>query len=182
MNCVKFTLLLQIFLISSTFLLTASALGQDQLIPFKLNDQFDSTYTHHDFEGQVLIAVLSDKKGSDYNERWSMAILDSLGDDTEKVRFLPVADMRKVPFFVRGIVKRFFPKDPAVWILLDWKGEFAKTYQQVEKSCNIILFGDDGQTVYQTAVTELDEEELGQIVTHLRNLTKTNTRLGSNEG
>jgi len=179
MICANFTFRLHILLFSALLFIGASLQAQDKLIPFELKDQFDSTYTHQDFEDQVLIAVLSDKKGSDYNERWSLAILDSLGEDKDKVRFLPVADMRKVPFFVRGLVKKFFPKDPAVWILLDWKGEFAKTYEQVEKNCNIILFDRNSDVVYQTAVTEMDKEELAVIVDYLKMLTKSTEHLGS---
>ncbi|MEL6822692.1 MAG: hypothetical protein AAFP70_13095 [Calditrichota bacterium] len=179
MICANFTFRLHIFLFSALLLIGSSLQAQNKLISFELKDQFDTTYTHQDFDDQVLIAVLSDKKGSDYNERWSLAILDSLGEDSDEVRFLPVADMRKVPFFVRGLVKKFFPKDPEVWILLDWKGQFAKTYEQVEKSCNIILFDRNSEVVYQTAVTEIDETELSTIVDHLRLLTKSPERLGS---
>ena len=154
-------------------ILGSMTMAQDtSLISFKLEDQFDRTYTEKDFENKIVIAICSDKDGSKYNSAWGEAIHDSLKNDKgfEQIKFLPVADVRGVPFFMKGFVKGKFPKKEEHWVLLDWKGQFAKAYDLKEDVSNIILFNDEGTLVYKTHVTELDFQELNTILSKIRNL------------
>jgi hypothetical protein len=164
--------ILLLFLLNM-IILGSMTLAQDtSLISFELEDQFDRTYTEKDFENKIVIAICSDKDGSKYNGAWGEAIHDSLKDDEGfgQIKFLPVADVRGVPFFMKGFVKGKFPKKEEHWVLLDWKGQFAREYDLKEEVSNIIIFNDQGILVYKTYAKELDSHELNTILSKIRSL------------
>lgn len=142
------------------------------LVSFELKDQFDRLYTEKDFNGHIVIVIGSDKGGSQYNHSWGQAIHDSLvhEDSFEHLKFLPVADLRGVPFFLKGIVKGKFSKDEENWVLMDWKGIFARSYQFEADASNIIIFESDGKLIHKTAVHELKQETLREILTVVKQL------------
>jgi predicted transcriptional regulator len=71
--------------------------------------------------------------------------------------------LRGVPFFVKGSVKKKFPREPENWVLLDWKGTFAKTYELEENVCNIFLLNRDGRVVRRTGQTDVDPEIVSEL-------------------
>jgi hypothetical protein len=159
---------LKYFVVLITLLLPAGIiLAQDStLIRFELKDQFNHVRTEKDFQSKLTILVGSDHDGSKYNDAWGKSIHDSLAGKgaQNRVEFLPVADLRGVPFFLKGFVKGKFPKEPARWILMDWKGQFAQAYNFVPAECNIIVFDGNGQIVHQTSVQEIDPLQLHKIL------------------
>lgn len=159
---------LKYFVMLMALLLPAGIiLAQDStLIRFELKDQFNHVHTEQDFQNKLIILVGSDHDGSKYNSVWGKAIHDSLAkrDVQNLAQFLPVADLRSVPFFLKGFVKGKFPKEPARWILMDWKGQFAQAYKFVPAESNIIVFDTDRQIVYQTSVQEIDPSRLREIL------------------
>ncbi len=174
-----------IFNLSYLFLLILSlsfipdVFSQDStLIAFTFRDQFNNIYTRDDFAGHILIVVGSDREGSPFNELWSFAIYDSLKKYSlnDSVRFLPVADVRGVPFFLKGMVKSKFPREKKRWILLDWKGLFAKAYRFIAGSSNILLIRRDGRVVYHVYGREPDPEKLNNLLQKLYNLPGMNKR------
>lgn len=116
--------------------------------------------------GGVLIVLGSDKAGSEYNPGWRRAIEEAL--DGEGVRdgvlVYDVANLRSAPKFIKGMVKKKFPDDPAQPALFDWKGQFAATYGFEGKKCNIAVF-DHGTLVHQVPVQEVEPATLRQVVT-----------------
>jgi len=144
------------------------------LISFKIEDQFDQAHTDQDYRDSIVIIIGSDKNGSKYNGRWTKAIRDSLKQEKNfgSVKFLRVADVLGVPFFVKGFVKGKFPKERESWVLLDWKGRFAKAYNFVSEACNIVIFDRKGVVVHKTHGRELDLEELAIICEKLRQSMK----------
>ena len=143
------------------FLVRSSA--QDStLISFNLEDQFDQKYTEEDFAGKIIILVGSDKEGSQYNERWSVAIHDSLQARgvQDSVTFLAVANVKGVPRLFRGMVKGRFPRDHGQSILLDWKGRFAESYQFHPDVSNLLLFDKEGNLIHRMEGRELDQRKL----------------------
>ncbi|MEJ2048838.1 MAG: hypothetical protein P8Y60_03170 [Calditrichota bacterium] len=152
-------------------------LAQDSvLVKFKMKDQFGNSHSNTAFQKKIVILIGSDREGGNYNGSWGKAIHDSLAEKNRagQVEFLPVADLRGVPFFLKGFVKGKFPKKPGRWILLDWKGQFAETYHFKPDLSNILIFDQDGKLVYQTAVSELDQSELKNILDHLYFLLSKN--------
>jgi hypothetical protein len=146
-----------------------------RLIAFELEDQFGNNYSEVNFLDKIVIIVGSDKKGSQYNEQWSFALYDSLKSMNceNDVSFLPVADLRGVPFFLRKMIKNKFPKEKNRWILLDWKGVFAESYQFQSESSNILLLDKSHHMIYQTAVKELEGDELARLWSKLKGLLNT---------
>lgn len=161
------------FLFIFTSLLLKLAFTQETaLISFKLRDQFNNSYTEKDFTNRIVIIVGSDKEGSQYNERWSLAIYDSLKKENliDSVRFLPVADLHGVPFFIKSLVRSKFPRAKHKWVLLDWKGLFAHAYIFIPKASNIIILDRNSKVVYQTFVFDIEKKKLQAIWLKLMSL------------
>ncbi len=145
-------------------LVAVAATAQDpSLVDFVLADQFGREHTPADYPG-VVVLVGSGKKGSSYNGPWIKALRDRLDPRGEPVHVVGYADLRGVPFFVKGLVRKRFPKDQNYPVLLDWKGLLAKAYGHEPKVSNIAIFGTDRRRRFQTTVTELDPERLDAIV------------------
>ena len=135
--------LLKIFFLIFIFFIQFSYAGPvDSLINFQLKDQFGKNYSNEDFQNTTIVLIGSDKEGSQYNEEWITAIVDSLGYklDWTNLVFIGVADLRGVPFFLKPFVPGFFPDEKEKWILMDWDGEFAQAYNFREDFCNILIF------------------------------------------
>jgi len=142
----------------------------DHLIPFELSDQFDNVYTHEDFLNHIVVLTGSDRKGSQYNKEWGRAMYRALMHESIfiQIKWVGVADLGGIPFFLKGIVKNYFPEEKERWVLLDWDGEFAEAYKLQEDVSNIMIFDHQGSLVYQTTLTELDENKLDVILNNIR--------------
>ncbi len=124
---------------------SAESATLDKAPDFSLPDQRDHLVTLSTFEGKVVILVASDKEGMKQNPAWRKGIVDRYGD---RVVRQGVADVRKVPFFLKGSYKRDFQKDPES-IILDWKGDIFKTYGFAENVSNIVLIDKNGFIRYR---------------------------------
>lgn len=136
-----------------------------RLIQFQIEDQFKQDHTDTEFRGRALILLISDRQGSQFTDEWMSALRDALVSvpEPDGPRIVEVADVRGVPFFVKGAVRGKFPKDERQWVLLDWKGEFAKAYELEAYKLNILVFDPTGWLQYQVAVTALDADTLANI-------------------
>ncbi|MFC1475449.1 hypothetical protein ACFLQW_00420 [Candidatus Zixiibacteriota bacterium] len=142
------------------------------LIDFKLKDQFDNEYRDDDWQGRIIVLFGYDRKGNEYQDQWLAALRDSLppSGDSTAISFIRLANVRGVPFFLKGMLKGKFPQEPDQWVLLDWKGRFDKAYEFEDDACNILVFDRQGALVYRTPVTELNIGTLKQITTYIRSL------------
>ena len=114
-----------------------SAVAQEtSLIEFELKDQFDKVYRTEDYSDRIVVVIGSDKDGSDYNPIWGKALHDALEGvpGYETIDFLPFAHLTGVPFFIKGMVRGRFPKEPDQWALMDWKGVFDDAYGLVPEA------------------------------------------------
>ena len=145
---------------------------ESSLISFKVKDQFDRVYTDWQFRGSILIIIGSDKDGSKYNEIWTQAIYDSLKaeENFDRVKFLGVADVRGVPFFLKGYVRGKFPKDDEKWVLLDWKRAFAKAYEFEPEMSNVAIFDQRGALAHRAYGQTIDKDKLAVILAELKSL------------
>ena len=143
---------------------------ETKLIPFEIEDQFDRVYTEKSWKDSILIIVGSDKDGSQYNPVWAKAIYDTLQKELPKlpVRQVGLADVSGVPFFLKGFVQGKFPEDSAKWVLMDWDGTFAESYNFVEEESNILIFDLRRILVYQTSGKEVDKIKIGKILEALK--------------
>ena len=154
-------------------LLTGSSAPQNavdgSLIQFELKDQFDRPHFDHELRGQNVLILCGDRKGSRYQGTWANALRDSLRsrNHLDSIEVVEVADVRGVPFFVKESVKSKFPKERDSWVLMDWKGLFAKAYDFQGDKCNIVLFDRSGARRYQVAVAELSLPVLEELLDHV---------------
>lgn len=147
--------------------------GQDStLIDFEIKDQFGRVHSHQDYINRVVVVIGSDKDGSQFNGIWDEAIHDSLENHPEygRIAFLALADVRGVPFFIKGIVKGKFPKERDKWVLLDWKGRFTKAYRFDPGSTNILVFAPGGRLMHRVHGRGLEVDVLRGIVTTVRDV------------
>lgn len=149
---------------------TAALAESSKLIPFEIEDQFDQVHTDADVRGHVVIVTGSDKDGSPFNGRWNRAIIEDLDRDVgiDSIAFVGVADLRGVPFFLKGMIKGKFPQKPEQGTLMDWKGLFAKTYRFEPKASNILVFSPDGDLLIRAHGREVDPEKVGKIGLRIR--------------
>lgn len=144
------------------------------LIEFELKDQFDRVYRSSDYEGKVFYLIGSDRVGSKFAGSWSQAIADALKEEggwtPGSVAMVELADLRGVPFFIKGMVKGKFSQEESQWVLMDWKGTFPKAYDFSPDSSNILVFAADGRLAHQAQGREVDQEVLDGVVRKLREL------------
>lgn len=143
-----------------------------QLLNFELEDQFKAIHRRADVAGSIVLLIGSDKGGVKFNGAWGKAIHDSLGDHPhyDQITHLAHADLRGVPFFLKGFIRGKFPQEPHRWVLMDWKGIFAKAYDFAPKSSNVLVFGPDTALVHHASGREPGGEALNGLVTALREL------------
>jgi hypothetical protein len=154
------------------FFASFAAPQDSTLISFKIEDQFETVHTDKDYPASIVIIIGSDKEGSKYNGIWSKAIRDSLKHEKkfDQIRFLRIADLRGVPFFLKGFVKGKFPKERERWVLLDWKGQFAKAYEFEPEACNIVIVDQRGGVAHKTHGQNLDHQKLAVLYENIRKL------------
>ena len=155
-----------VLLIGSLFVVVPlEGAGPTELMPFEIKDQFDRVHTDADLRDNVVFVLGSDKEGSQYNSRWVNAIEELIAQSgsRDKIVLVEIADLRGVPFFVRGFVKKKFPRDEEYRVLLDWKGRFATHYGFQPGTCSILLFGRRGNLVHQVSVEDADAERLSGL-------------------
>ena len=142
------------------------------LIPFALKDQFDATHSAADLAGRIVVMVGSDREGSPYNRVWSRTLVDSLKGEAgfTDLRFLPVADTRGAPFFLKELIRRTFRKKVPTWVLRDWTGKLADAYRFEPEMSNIAVFDRAGALRHRSHGRELESERLSAVLGLLRRL------------
>jgi len=164
----KFTVVIILVLTFFTGFLTEiqARPQQTELIPFKLKDQFDREFEERDFHHWILVLTGFDRSGSEYAESWMQAIHDALEGNEEfyKVLQVAVADLRGIPFFLKGFVRGKFPEKRSRWVLMDWDGVFSKAYSLQSKVTNILVFDCSSKLIHQTYGREIDQKKLDVIV------------------
>ena len=148
-----------------------SVMGQsDALVDFELRDQFDQIHRSSDYDADVLVVIGSDRDGSEYNAQWANAIADAFRSEVAsgQVEFIGVADLSVVPFFLRRMVKRRFPKEPDEPVLLDWRGQFTQTYGFESGKVNIVAFSRGRELIHRSHGRSLTADGLVAIVNAIR--------------
>ena len=97
---------------------------QIQLVDFEIKDQFKNVHRRPDIQGKIVLLIGSEKDGSQFNEAWGKSIHNSLSDHPQyaRISLLAHADLRGVPFFLKGYVRGKFPRNPDQYVLMVWKG------------------------------------------------------------
>jgi hypothetical protein len=165
-------------LLPGAILLVATCLASDvpepaatsHLLAYELEDQFGERHQRSDVEGRVVLVIGSDRHGSDYNSIWGNTLSDSLthhpgyGD----IELVPLADLQGVPFFLKGVIRRMFPRQRKRWVLMDWEGVFPKAYGFEPGASNLLVFAPDGSLVHQARGREIEASTLAGLLQALR--------------
>lgn len=146
------------------------------LIDFEIEDQFKNKHSDEDFRGSVIFFISGDRKGNNFRKLWESEIRDSLGElvDYENLSILRAANLKGVPFFIKGKVRGSFSKNPEEWVLLDWKNRFKKAYDFGKNAANILIFDRDGKLVRPLDVKEIDHQIMNELLGEIRALTLQN--------
>ena len=154
-------------LLALAFLLpVATVAAPAELIEFKVEDQFKKNHTREEVAGKVFVIVGSDRGGSVYNGAWSAAIDAGVRDlkVSDRVVSVGLADLRGLPFFLKGMIRGKFSENSKGWSIMDWKGIFPKAYEFEKDVSNILVFGPEGRLLHRTSGQEADPAEIRTIL------------------
>jgi hypothetical protein len=136
------------------------AADSPKLVEFEIPDQFEQIHRRSDYVDSYLVVIGSDRKGSQFNPKWGLAIEEALGErpDRVPVEVVYLADLDGVPGFLKGFIRSKFPEDPLLWILMDWEGVFSGAYGFERKNSNVLLFSPTGDLLMRAFGREPDPE------------------------
>ena len=140
-----------------------------RLIPFEMRDQFDDARRDTELRGRVAIFLVNGQKTRSYGPAWRAAVDEEFADETDTIAIVGVAEMKFIPEIMRGLAIRSLPSEKDRWVLLDWNDTIADAYGLDMEKCNILVFDREGNTVYQVAVTEVDDAGFDVFVQAVRN-------------
>lgn len=140
----KMTFFLIGILLTAVVAAAGQALINVQAPDFSLSDQNGQQYSLATFAGRPIVLLASDKKGEEQNHQWGERIGKKYGS---RVRTVGVADVRTVPFFLKGRITNNFKKDKNA-ILLDWDGILFTSYGLAKGVPNVVLIDGGGMVRY----------------------------------
>lgn len=155
-------------LLAGLLILSAACVqaAERSLIDFEIEDQFEAEHSRAGFLGRPLLIIGSNRDGSAFNRLWSAQIKDSLAARglAGRVTQIGLADMRGVPFFLKGFVRGKFPKEEAGPILMDWKGRFPQAYDFMPGESNLLVFDAEGGLQVRHHGKEPDDAGLARVL------------------
>jgi hypothetical protein len=138
-----------------------------ELVAFELADQFDRAHTDAELRGRVALLVSSGRRGSRHQGEWVGRLRRALAGRDGNIVLVEVADLRGVPFFMRGSVKKKFPRDSRGWVLMDWRGSIARAYDLDPDLCTVLLFNRSGVLAHRASGGEPEPETLAALIDRL---------------
>jgi hypothetical protein len=149
--------------------------AQPRLLTFDLEDYSKARYLATMWSGRPLILFLADKKGSDYDKNyvWTLRLTSLVRGHppASNAAFASIADLRAAPRLARGFLRGSFqPKaqDPVGLTLLDWNGDFFKTYNLEPGVLHMLVFDREHTLVYQVALRDFDAAQLATVQNALK--------------
>lgn len=106
-----------------------------------LVDQFDRAYDLAQVRGRPVVVLVADREGSDGQRLWLASLRASLPASAVVVA---AADLVGAPRLLRGVIRKGFPKDTTVRILMDWDGRVARRVRGERDHLVALVFGPDG--------------------------------------
>ena len=100
-----------------------------------------------------MVLLVADKKGYEALGPWIDAVRVRAG---EQVAIVGIADVRAVPGFLRGKVRRKFAAGQARPILLDWEGEVLNRLDPEKGVPNAYLISASGGLLFQASGSASD--------------------------
>jgi len=110
----------------------------------ELQDQFKNTHRHSFPESKPMVLLVADRKGYGSLAPWVKSARALAADESI---VLGIADVRRVPAFLRGKVRRKFEEGQDYPILLDWHGDVLENLRPTRGVANTYLIRPDGHVV-----------------------------------
>ncbi|MBL9166389.1 MAG: glycosyltransferase [Verrucomicrobiales bacterium] len=138
-------------LVASSFDLPSSGADAHSATEFRLgrltlDDQYGARHDLSFPAAHITVMTCADREGAAEVSKWVSAV-KSLGYDTNQVVLCGVADVRKVPSVLRGMIRRRFVERYTHPILMDWKGQIAGQPFLKSGSANVLLLDRTGRLV-----------------------------------
>lgn len=143
-----------------------SANSTTRLPAFTLEDQYERQWTHSDFTSSLVVYVLSDRSGYEYSTNWTTPLVKEYG---KRVKFVPIADVRGVPGFLKGYIRGRFKGEFKYPILMDWEGTIANGIKFTPGYPNLLIVGAD-RTIHFKSAGAGNELQLKTFRTQLNKL------------
>ncbi len=127
-----------------------------QPVSFDLNDQFDNKMTLKPEFSQPVIVTVADKKGYEQLPDWIAALKKEFGSS---IQFFAVADLRAVPGWLKGTVRRGFRKKIAHGVAMDWDGAAAAQMNITGDEANLLMLDKEGRVSFSIHGEASDENQ-----------------------
>jgi hypothetical protein len=122
---------------------TSPTLTVTNLCPqFTLPDQFGRAHRFSFPQTKPIVLTIADKRGWKDIEPWVHPLAEKFGD---KIIIEGIADVSAAPGPLRGLVQSKFKKAISHPVMLDWKGDVAKTFSYTKGQANVYVIAPDGQ-------------------------------------
>jgi hypothetical protein len=124
--------------------MTSAEESDSESISFSFDDQHKNSMNLKPEFKKPIIVTVADKKGSEELLAWIEPLTREFGDT---VNFFPIADLRKVPGALKGMIRRSFRKQFEYNVAMDWKGVAVEQLSTKPNTANLILLNKKGHVV-----------------------------------
>ena len=107
----------------------------------QLEDQFQKQHLIEFPTAKPLFIAISDRHGAESLNEWVRAATNQFGS---AVFYIGIADVREVPPFLKGFVRKKFAKAYSYPVLLDWTGKAVLPLRPSGGEPNIYIVAPDG--------------------------------------
>jgi len=118
----------------------------DQAAVFQLQDQYEREHSYCFPRSKVSVLVFADREGSEQIEGWVRPLY---GRYQDTIDIHGVANLKGVPAFAQGLVRKIFRKSLQYPVMLDWSGDVAKSYASQSGMANLILLNKEGAITFR---------------------------------
>lgn len=117
-----------------------------RLEAFTLSDQFERTHAIAFPRERPLLLTVADRKGAAQVDGWVAPMRERFGARLDQAG---VADVSKVPGFLRGRVRAGFREEYAHPVLLDWQGTLCRSVKAERGQVTVLLVSRTGEIVFR---------------------------------
>lgn len=110
---------------------------------FMVTDQFDRPLARGALTGSTVLFLVAAREGADAARRWFGALREPAR--ARGIRIVSVADLKGAPRFLRGLIRRGFPKDTAEAILMDFDGRLGRALRGEKPALVAVVYAADGR-------------------------------------
>lgn len=125
----------------AAFLLLTGGIVGTKVPTFSIEDQYEKRWAHTNYKGTITLYVLSDRDGYEYSENWTKPLRERF---ESRIEFVPVADVREVPGFLKGYIRSRFRDEFSYSVLMDWEGTLITALDMQEGFPTFVLTDQNG--------------------------------------